>query len=141
MIYDDDDVQSLSLCAWKEARGEGTPGMLATMQVICNRAVAWFGNHIESIHNAVYAKNQFTSMSVPSDPEFNLAPGENDASFDFCVQMAPGVLQGLQPDTTAGALYYANLSEVTSGWFIENIVNDPGNHPKTAVIGRQTFFK
>jgi len=143
VTFDDNDVQSLALCAWKEARGEGTPGIMAVMFVIKNRAEAWYGNLAEeAVHFAVYAKNQFTSMSVPSDPEFNLKPGENDASYDFCMQMAPRVLAGQgNPDITAGALYYANLFEVTSGWFIDNIVNDPANHPKTAVIGRQTFFK
>jgi N-acetylmuramoyl-L-alanine amidase len=137
MIFDSNDVESLALCAWKEARGEGTPGMLAVMAVICNRARAWD----DTVHQCVYAKNQFTSMSVPSDPEFNLSPGEDDASYEFCLQMAPRFLAGSQPDPTNGALYYANLSAVTSGWFVENIVNDPAQHPQTAVIGRQTFFR
>jgi hypothetical protein len=148
MTYDQDDLDSLALCAWKEARGEGTPGMLAVMHVIYNRALAWYGGaHTdvtadnECVHHAVYAKNQFTSMSVPSDPEFNLRPGEADASFEFCQQMAPRVLAGSDADITNGALYYANLHHVTSGWFIDTIVNDPANHPRTAEIGRQTFFQ
>ena len=153
MNYDQDDLDSLALCAWKEARGEGTPGMLAVMHVIYNRAVAWYGGNdpeakimgldieTEAVHHAVYAKNQFTSMSVPSDPEFNLAPGETDASYEFCQQIAPRILAGSDADITSGALYYANLHHVTSGWFIDTIVNDPANHPRTAEIGRQTFFR
>jgi spore germination cell wall hydrolase CwlJ-like protein len=141
MIFDQDDLDSLALCAWKEARGEGTPGMLAVMHVIYNRAVIWLKGSDEAVHTCVYAKNQFTSMSVPTDPEFNLLPGEADASYEFCQQMAPRILAGSDPDITGGALYYANLSNVTSGWFIDSIVNDPAQHPQTAVIGRQTFFK
>ena len=141
MEYDQDDLDSLALCAWKEARGEGTPGMMAVMQVICNRAIAWEMGVEGAIHRCVYAKNQFTSMSVPSDAEFNLQPAETDAAFEFCKQLAPRIAGGGQPDATGGALYYANLREVTSGWFVNNIVNDPANHPQTAVIGRQTFFK
>src|SRR5208282_2740353 len=109
--------------------------------VICNRALAWGKGAEEAIHYAVYAKNQFSSMSVPSDPEFNLKPAETDAAYEFCVQLAPRIASGGQPDATGGALYYANLFNVTSGWFIDNIVNDPANHPQTAVVGRQTFFK
>src|SRR5208282_5429581 len=72
MTYDQDDLDSLALCAWKEARGEGTPGMLAVMHVIYNRALAWYGANdpeakimgldieTEAVHHAVYAKNQFT---------------------------------------------------------------------------------
>jgi spore germination cell wall hydrolase CwlJ-like protein len=148
MTYDQDDLDSIALCAWKEARGEGTPGMLAVMHVIYNRALAWYGGvrtegqeENECVHHAVYAKNQFTSMSVPSDTEFNLRPGEADASFEFCQQVAPRVLAGQDADITSGALYYANLHHVTSGWFIDTIVNDPANHPRTATIGRQTFFR
>jgi len=140
ITFDDNDVQSLCLCAWKEARGEGTVGMLAVMQVICRRAAIWYGGHEGSIHEAVFGKNQFSSMSVPTDPEFNLEPLDGDASYGFCQGCAVAVIEGTQPDVTGAALYYANLKQVTSGWFVDNIVNNPSEHPQTAVIGRQTFF-
>lgn len=44
--------------------------MRSVIHVIVNRAVSWS----KSIHEVVYGKNQFTSMSVPTDPEFNLEP-------------------------------------------------------------------
>jgi spore germination cell wall hydrolase CwlJ-like protein len=141
LIYDQDDLDSLALCAYKEARGEGPNGMRAVMHVIYHRALAWYGAGEGSVHEAVYAKNQFTSMSVPSDPEFNLQIPTFDANYEFCQRMAPQILSDQDKDETGNALYYANLHEVTSGWFIDAIVNDPAQHPQTAVIGRQTFFK
>jgi cell wall hydrolase len=136
---DTNDLHSLALCAWKEARGEGIDGMRAVMHVICNRISTVGFPH--SLHDVIYMKNQFTSMSVPSDPEFNLEPGANDAQYTYCVQVAPTVLAGTDPDNTLGARFYANLKTATSGWFFNNIVNNPTQHPQTAVVGHQTFFK
>lgn len=138
--YDTDDLQSLALCIWKEARGEGNDGMRAVAHVIANRAAHWYGNHEESVHHAVFAKNQFTSMSVPSDPEFNLEPKEDDEQYTYCVSLAPSVLNGADADLTNGALYYANLKYASSGWFFDHIVQDNVNHPQLAVIGHQTFY-
>ncbi len=140
VIYDTDDLHSLALCVWKEARGEGRDGMRAVAHVIANRAAHWYGDQEGSVHHAVYGKNQFTSMSVPSDPEFNLEPKDDDAEFSYCVELAPQVLDGTDSDNTNGALYYANLKYTTSGWFFRNIVNNPTQHPQLAVIGKQTFF-
>jgi N-acetylmuramoyl-L-alanine amidase len=137
VTYDTGDVNSLALCAWKEARGEGVEGMRAVMHAIVNRVTAWG----ETIHNVIYGKNQFTSMSVPTDPEFNLEPSDADMQYTECLEIAPLVLNGSDPDCTNGACYYANLKNVTSGWFERNIVNNPIKHPQTVVILHQTFFK
>jgi spore germination cell wall hydrolase CwlJ-like protein len=139
MDYNADDLNSLALVAWKEARGEGLQGCRAVMHVIANRV-----GHIgfaHTLHDCIYGKNQFTSMSVPSDPEFNLEPKEGDAIFIECVTLADDVLSGTDPDNTCGAHFYANLHTMTSGWFELHIVGDPVNHPKTAVIGHHTFFR
>lgn len=130
------DLESLRLCAWKEARGEGVDGIRAVMHVIVNRVGAPGFAH--TLHDVIYGKNQFTSMSVPSDPEFNLKPADGDAIFQECAALARGI--ETDPDLTNGARYYANLRTATSGWFERAIVNDPVNHPQTAVIGHHTFF-
>lgn len=131
---DQNDIESLALCSWKEARGEGAIGCEAVMHVIVNRV--GFPGFAKNIHDVIYGKNQFTSMSVPSDPEFNLIPAQDDDIFLECQQMAASVGK----DVTNGAHYYANLAEVTSGWFKEHIVDSP-DHPVTAVLGRHTFYK
>lgn len=141
ILFDDNDIQSLALCAWKEARGEGVDGMRAVMHVILHRAKQWYLGETGCIHEAVFAKNQFTSMSVPSDIEFDLRPQIGDTQFNYCMNIARSVLEEKDLDVTHGALYYANLRTATSGWFFDNIVKNKEKHPEVAVIGKQTFFK
>ena len=140
MDFDQNDVQSAALCAWKEARGEGADGMRAVLHVLANRANNAYHSFGATIHDVIYGKNQFTSMSVPSDPEFNLQPAPGDEQFSFAFGAAPGVLDGTDDDVTNGADYYANMHEIpTDGWFYKNIVLSK-NHPITAQIGHHTFF-
>jgi spore germination cell wall hydrolase CwlJ-like protein len=141
MTYDDNDLASMALCVWREARGEGELGMKAVADVIANRAKAWYSHLPEPVHAAVYARNQFTSMSVPSDPEFNLEPKPGDAQFAFCQSICKPILDGQMSDVTNNALYYCNPKEATSGWFFDHIVADSLNHPQVATIGRQFFYR
>lgn len=141
MYYDDNDLQAMALCVWKEARGEGELGMKAVADVISNRASKWYVNANHPVHEAVYAKNQFTSMSVPSDPEFNLEPKPDDPQYRFCTSICKPILDEQMSDVTNGALYYCNPKEATSGWFAEHIVADTKNHPQVATIGHQLFYK
>jgi N-acetylmuramoyl-L-alanine amidase len=136
ITLDQNDIDSLSLVAWKEARGEGNEGMDAVMHVIINRV--GHPGFAHTLHDVIYGKNQFTSMSVPTDPEFNLQPASDDPQYVFCVSLAPGI-QG-ETDPTNGAHYYADLKYTTSGWFFRNIVQNSTDHPQVAVIGRHTFW-
>jgi spore germination cell wall hydrolase CwlJ-like protein len=142
MTFDQNDINSAALCAWKEARGEGSAGMAAVLNVLKNRvgAIGFASN----LHDVIYGKNQFTSMSVPTDPEFNLHPDVSDAQYDSAADLAslifepPAELGSV--DNTNGAHYYANLHNVTSGWFYDNIVLKSDVHPIRAQIGHHTFF-
>jgi len=139
-MYTNDDVMNLALVSWKEARGEGIQGIRAVMHVIVNRV--GIPGFAYTLHDVIYGKNQFTSMSVASDPEFNLVPKSGDVLFATCVSLAKKMLFSKDDtDITKGAHYYANLKTATSGWFYNHIVNDPVAHPQTAVIGHHTFFK
>jgi N-acetylmuramoyl-L-alanine amidase len=132
----------MALCVWKEARGEGELGMKAVADVIVNRAKDQGNGALHPIHTVAYAKNQFTSMSVPSDPEFNLQPQSDDKQqYEFARSVCQPIVEGQMSDITNGALYYANLAHVSSGWFEDNIVKNTVLHPQVAVIGKQTFYK
>lgn len=137
------DVDNLALVAWKEARGEiaiaGLNSIRAVMHVINNRVGSPGFAH--TLHDVIYGRNQFTSMSVPLDPEFNLQPKEGDATYMQCIKMARAILEGTDQDNTGGAHYYANLRNVRSGWFLTHIVSDQVNHPLTVLIGHHSFFK
>ncbi len=136
IVLDQDDINSLALCAWKEARGEGQEGMQAVMHVIFNRA--GHPGFASTIHDVIYGKNQFSSMSVTSDPEFNLQPASSDPQYAYCLSIATSIQT--DPDPTLGAHYYEYAAAATSGWFARVIIGDPVNHPFRVKIGRQNFY-
>jgi N-acetylmuramoyl-L-alanine amidase len=124
------DMFLLALCMWREARGEGADGMIAVGCCIRNRAHDWG----QTFNHVIVGQNQFSSMTIKGDPNTVLYPPENDAVFD----LARDIVEGLQPDTTGGAHYYANEQAMTSAWYETHIVNDPV-HPVTATIGKHVF--
>lgn len=138
VVADPDDLESGALCACKEARGDGRDACTAVIFIELNRAAAWK----KSIHDVVYGKNQFSSMSVPSDPEFNWEPETpaDVAAMDMCRQIMRDAVNGQLQDPTNGALYYDNPKTAKSPWFAKVIVNDPIAHPLRAVIGKQNFY-
>ena len=138
MEYEQNDLDNAALCVWKEARGEQQAGMRAVAHVLFNRVGAVGFPH--TLHDVVYQKNAFTSMSVSSDPEYSLMPPPNDPPYAYASQIVQAVAAGTDIDSTSHAHYYANLKNVTSGWFLNHIVKDTVLHPQTVVIGRQTFY-
>ena len=138
--YDDDDVHSLALMVWKEARNQSSVGMTAVGWVAVNRVGA--PGFAGTLHDVIYGKNQFTSMSVPSDPQFNLEPVEGNITWEAAKEIAGAILADDPgcPDPTNGARWYANLKTSTSPWFFTNIVERSDLHPVTATLGAHTFF-
>jgi N-acetylmuramoyl-L-alanine amidase len=131
MIVSSTDQQDWALCLWREARGEGFAGMRAVAWVIRNRSIAW----AKSIHDVLFDKNQFTSMTGSTKP------ADGDAQWKEAQQIVAALMHGVDAsDPTGGALYYANLATATSGWFFEKIV-ESALHQRTAVIGHHTFFR
>jgi hypothetical protein len=140
IILDEDDVSNLALCAWKEARGDGDGAMQAVMHVIFNRVGVPGFSH--TIHDVIYGKNQFSSMSISTDPEYNLKPLDGDPQYAYCMGIANAIQS--DPDVTNGAHYYENEATATSGWFGRVIAGPNGTgtplHPLVASIGHQVFF-
>ena len=139
---DQDDIDNFILCVWKEARGDGEIAMTAVAHVIFNRVGA--PGFASTLHDVIYGKNQFSSMSISTDPEYNLTapslPGPEYSSYLAATNIVNAIVAGTLNDPTKGARYYANLKESTSGWFFHHIVNDPVNHPLRAKIGHQVFY-
>jgi spore germination cell wall hydrolase CwlJ-like protein len=139
---DQDDLDNFVLCVWKEARGDGETAMTAVAHVIFNRVGT--PGFASTLHDVIYGKNQFSSMSISTDPEYDLTaptvPGPDYVSYLAATKIVEAVVAGTDTDPTNGARYYANLKESTSGWFFRNIVNDPVNHPLRATIGHQVFY-
>ena len=134
----------LALCVWREARGEGEAGMRAVGHVIRNRVFAKQGDWVK----VVTAPNQFTSINppktregFPKDGQTVLWPANDDTRFLKAQELAHSIFSGQDQDLTGGALYYANLVDIeTGGWFEREILGHPEKYPRTALIGRHTFF-
>ena len=145
-MFDQDDLTSAALCAWREARSDGSTGMHAVLHCLKNRV--GFPGFAKELHGVIYGKNQFTSMSVPDDPEFNLDPHDitRTSKEDFilyaaALTLAAVVLNTDDADPTYGAHYYENSATANSGWFARVIVADIINHPETVKILHHTFYK
>ena len=100
ITLDQDDIDNLALCAWKEARGDGDVAMQAVMHIIFNRV--GMPGFAHTIHDVIYGKNQFSSMSISTDPEYNLKPLNGDPQYAYCVKVA-SVIQS-DPDPTHGPI-------------------------------------
>jgi hypothetical protein len=136
------DLSLTAICEWKESRGEiaefGDVAGLAQAFVVVNRAQDWRW----SIQHVILGPNQFTSMSVESDPEFDLLPDSDDLVFQKCLSHARTALDHSIPDPSRGAHWYANLKTMDQdGWFARHIVADKKLHPITLAIGHHTFFE
>src|ERR1700747_377163 len=111
-----------ALCAWREARGEGSEGVRAVLWVLFNRSKAWG----KSLAGVVVQRNQFTSMTIRGDSNTVLWPLDTDLIFTQVQQMAQAIQDGTdEHDPTSGALYYYNPAIATSDWFMQNIVGSP----------------
>lgn len=149
MTDDGHDIQSLSLCAWKEARGERgiciaqglqqIDGCRAVMHVCKNRIGTPGFPH--TLHDVIYQKNAFSGMSRPTDPQFNSEPEPGDEIFSQCLKLAEAVLNGTDEDNTKGSRYYWDpKTSDPHGWFARNIVSNPKDHPFLCKIGHHDFY-
>lgn len=132
--WQDYNTSLLAVVAYREARGEGPEGIRAVMNVIKNRVNAGWGDWSK----VITGRNQFTSISVPGNSQTVIWPAKPDPIFDTCMAIATDVMAGTSADNTGGALYYGNPRDITSSWFINNVVN---KRPKTASIGLHDFYK
>lgn len=118
-----EDMLSMALTMWGEARNQGTEGMRAVGHVIKNRAESnhpkMFGNGISGV---ALAPMQFSAWNK-GDPNRNkmlniqdLKPG--DPGYDQWIEaqkLATKIIQGQDPDPTDGSLYY-HTTAVNPNW-------------------------
>jgi len=142
MEYNQDDLENFQLCVWREARGEGEDGMRGVGHVIANRVGAPGFAH--TLHDVIYGRNQFSSMSISSDPEYNLEPHPEDLQYAYLRSISSQILDGTDPDITLGAHYY-DVAGTKNGWFTR-VISGPDEmgtpeHPFLVQIGKQRFYR
>lgn len=123
----------LSLCVWREARGEPYVSKACVAHVVLNRVAhpCWWG---DSIHTVILKPWQFSSFN-PSDPNNAKWPEDNDPSWIDSQKAVDAVLSG-STDPTDGAQYY---HDVTMKW--PKAWGNQANYVNTLNINRLMFFR
>jgi N-acetylmuramoyl-L-alanine amidase len=136
----------LALTLWREARGEGSEGMLAVACVVRNRVLKNKSNY----YAEVIKPWQFSSITAKGDPELALWPWVNDPSWGNAETIASGVIGGVLVDPTGGATLYWNPKGISSDvtFKLEDGSNvpfpktwNPAHVKQSAVIGRHVFLR
>ena len=131
MTDKDEQIDYMARTAWGEARGEGSTGMQAVLNVIMNRVKAggWWGATPKEVCTK---KSQF-SVWNKSDPNYYimLAVTTSNADFATAKSLAGLAYAGALPDITNGATNYlalGSLSKVPSWVNKMQVVASIGNH-------------
>ena len=125
-----EDIIIGALCAWRENRGGGIPGMTSVINVLTNRAE----KNASTIYHEATKPYQFFSMTEKSNPELVLYPEDNDPQFMQAIELMMRLKGGKLSDLTDGATMY----------FAENITKAPTwdvAYTKTTTVAGQVFFK
>jgi spore germination cell wall hydrolase CwlJ-like protein len=126
------DIQALTLNVYHEARGEGTAGWLAVLNVCRNRLKS--GDYPDNYHDIVYQPKQFswTADGLTDTPQ-------DSETYADIKKYVVDFLTGQAPDNTGGALFYCNPAGVSGG--VEGFM-ELFSRPliPTVNIGRHSFF-
>jgi putative nucleotidyltransferase with HDIG domain len=120
---------------WGEARGEGTNGMQAVLNVIMNRA----NGNFDKTYKVVLVPKQFSmwnSVTNPTETALNVARDNfntRDKQWMQAVKLVDLAAKGKLPDITGGAIFYFNPHKVIPSWAKKLI--------KTVTIGNHDFYK
>lgn len=126
-----------ALCCWREARGDGSDGMMAVAHQIYNCSRDWR----ITVPHIILKPNEYSSMTIAADPQFELMPQDDDPQWRYILENVPSVLNGTHSDPTNDAHFYANLDALKEpNWFLDHIVKDTLRHPFTIKVGRHSFF-
>lgn len=109
------DLFLMTLCVWREARGETKEAQIAVAHSILNRVnhPKWWGNSISAV---VTRKWQYSSMTDPHDPQLTTWPVFGDASWASCFDAAVGALSGSYENPVPGADSYHDTSIQPPSW-------------------------
>lgn len=142
MVVSNEDVQTLALTLWGEARSEGREGVIAVAWVIRNRVELdlnrdgqpdWWGEGYAQVCRTPY---QFScwNKTDPNRPYLIGAKSIPPAQLLMCIEVAQSVMNNAVPDPTNGAThYYATNMRKPPSW--------AATAQHTETIGRHVFFK
>lgn len=130
----DEQIDVMARTAWGEARGEGSKGMQAVLNVIMNRvrAGSWYG----ATPKEVCQKPSQFSVWNKNDPNYGpmLAVSDSDSNFSLAKNLARLAYAGTLPDITNGATNYLALGS------LQNVPSWVAKMEQVASIGKHTFY-
>jgi hypothetical protein len=124
----------LSLTAWRYGKAYSTPGMVMIAQCIANRHRAGQGTFFQVIERIPkYA----ATLEIPAE-EY---PSAWDRDFLRLLPEIDAVVDGTGKDTTNGALYWADINNVTNEWFLTHIARNPERNRCADCAGTLVFWR
>ena len=123
------DAFMLALCAWRENRGGGVPGMQSVCNVIVNRV----HKNQTTAYLEITKPWQFSSITAKADPELGLYPTLTDPQWIAAQSLAQEALAGTLEDLTGGATFYFAETIPPPSWAAQMT--------QTVTIANQVFFK
>jgi spore germination cell wall hydrolase CwlJ-like protein len=128
----------LPLFAWQRGQTNSQSGMLAAAFVIRNRVRAgWYGGAWLD----VIANDHLVSANDDSVLDDRFFPDTREPAFRRLLQSVDSIFDGSEEDPmTKGALYFAELNNVTREWFKTNIIARQEEHWRIAQVGTLTLF-
>lgn len=134
MTDKDEQIDYMARTAWGEARGEGSKGMQAVINVIMNRVKigGWWGATPKEVCTK---KSQF-SVWNKSDPNYQkmLDVDDSDKNFVVAKNLATLAYAGNLPDITNGATNYLALGSLSS------VPSWTNKLKQVASVGNHTFY-
>ena len=134
MTDKDEQIDYMARTAWGEARGEGSKGMQAVINVIMNRVKigGWWGATPKEVCTK---KSQF-SVWNKSDPNYQkmLDVDDSDKNFVIAKNLATLAYAGNLPDITNGATNYLALGSLSS------VPSWTNKLKQVASVGNHTFY-
>jgi len=114
-IQKEADLIFLALVVWRESRGETNEVRSGVAYSILNRVKrpSWWGNDVMSV---VFKKWQYSSMTDPHDAQLVVWPQANDVSWQQCMDVASGVINGTIVNLVNGADSYYDISIPAPKW-------------------------
>lgn len=100
----------LALTLWRENRGGLRVGMQSVANVLENRV----RRNNTSFYTECVKPWQFTSITDPADPEYDLLPGDTEYAWGLALSVADQCVNGQLPDITGGSTVYYNPNAITS---------------------------
>ena len=133
----------LAELVWQEGRDFSLNVMVAMLLVQANRIRAgwcegsWLKLVQEQKQQWTWLAQEFRSIRYTTQPDLR------DPLFQAVLIETESVYNGGADHLTDGAIWYcpqAAVDNKISGWFVNNILDNPAQHLRTAAIGGMVFY-